>query len=123
MRSLLVNRTNGIEAERSVIGDVGGNGNENDASELVRRHYKAALAPLPKPRVVDPALPEPVHSVNNMAAVEAAVQPAPKVPSHRSHRIQSYYALQEWEGYVVAIGSEKFTADLVDVTRGAQTPA
>ena len=40
-------------------------------------------------------------------------------PSSLPPRSATFYALQEWEGYVVAIGSTDFMARLVDLTGGS----
>ena len=44
---------------------------------------------------------------------------APLLPERPSRSIASYFALQEWEGYVTNVGAETFAAELVDMTRFA----
>jgi hypothetical protein len=42
----------------------------------------------------------------------------PEIPAWKETRYR-FSVLQEWEGYVVSISKDTFTARLVDVTRGA----
>jgi hypothetical protein len=43
----------------------------------------------------------------------------PELPAFPSARGRTFQKLQEWEGYVVGIGPEEFTARLIDLTRGS----
>jgi hypothetical protein len=72
------------------------------------------------PRVTAGFLPK-----ESLSEVEAIIPPIKSVPkiiaSHKLER-KSFKIIQEWEGYVVAIGDTTFTAHLVDMTAGDRRP-
>jgi hypothetical protein len=84
------------------IADLAANTRDNSMARVVREYLKPTTA-------LDPSSPSSALDV-------------PVLRERRSSNVASYHALQEWEGYVTAIGAETFTADLVDKTRATDQP-
>lgn len=64
-----------------------------------------------------------VPNTNDSASVVQPNAPSPRVlafpiPRRPPRSATTFYPLQEWEGYVVAIDKDSFTVRLVDITAG-----
>lgn len=72
------------------------------------------------------ALPSPMaetaSAVQNPALIEA-LPPAPLVKASQKSQKASFYAIQEWEGYVSRIDRRYLYADLVDLVTGETKPS
>lgn len=71
------------------------------------------------PRVTSGFLPK--ESLSEADMNVQPINPPRIIPSHQLER-KAFKIIQEWEGYVVAIGDATFTAQLVDMTAGDTRP-
>jgi len=101
------------------VADIAANDQQNSTARVVRDYY-ASVLPLRVVREGTEDRDVVVHSTVDRFQERGGRLRAPVLPERRLASIASYFALQEWEGYVTSIGSKTFTADLVDMTRFAK---
>ena len=102
------------------VADIAANDRQNSPARVVKRFY-ANFRPVPVAGEGTRDVDTPWHPTVDRFQ-EGGLIRAPVLSARRRANIASYFALQEWEGYVTSVGSETFMADLVDMTTFATYP-
>jgi len=109
----------------AVVGDT--RGIPPTRGELIRSIARNGLVndPSSTPRALAVSFPSVFHKNNVAVATDVErvglgwQELLPEFPQYMSRQENSFAALQEWEGYVVEVGNDDFTARLRDVTAGS----